>query len=344
VTDVGVAGWQQAAEPLAAAFDTLLFDLDGVIYLGSAAVPHAQESVSRAVASGLRCSYTTNNAARPPEAVAQHLRDLGIPARDDEVVTSAQEGAQRLADRLPAGSKVLAVGGPGVSAALRECGLAPVDRFAEGVVGVLQGYGPEVGWRDLAEATYAVTAGADWVATNPDLTVPTARGRAPGNGALTAVVQQTTGVDPEVTGKPGRGLFDLAVRRSGGRHALVVGDRLDTDIAGAVGAGLASLLVLTGVTGVPELLSARPVERPTFLSADLRGLWAAHPAVVRRDGWWHCADARARVVDGRLSVDGAAATSVDCLRAAASAVWEASDAGTEVDLQSARAELERRDR
>jgi ribonucleotide monophosphatase NagD (HAD superfamily) len=276
--------------------------------------------------------------------VAQHLRDLGIPAENDEVVTSAQEGAHRLASRLPAGSKVLAVGGPGVAAALRECGLAAVDRFAEGVVGVLQGYGPDVCWRDLAEATYAVTAGADWVATNPDLTVPTARGRAPGNGQLTAVVQRTTGVDPEVTGKPGRGLFDLAVRRSGGGRALVVGDRLDTDIAGAVGAELPSLLVLTGVTGVAELLAARPAERPAFVSSDLRGLWEGHPPVVHRDGWWHCGAARARVVDGRMTLVGDAAAFLDRLRAGTSALWEASDGGQDVDLPSAREELERQDR
>ncbi len=93
MTDDGTTTWRPAAQPLASAFDILLFDLDGVIYLGPQAVPHARESVSRAAAEGLRCSYTTNNAARPPAVVAKHLRDLGIPARDDEVVTSAQEGA-----------------------------------------------------------------------------------------------------------------------------------------------------------------------------------------------------------------------------------------------------------
>ncbi len=343
VTDTGPVRWREAAAPLASGFDVLLFDLDGVVYVGPAAVPHARESIGRAIASGLRCSYTTNNAARPPQAVAQHLRDLGIPARDDEVVTSAQEGADRLASRLPAGSQVLAVGGPGVPAALRECGLVPVDRFADGVAGVLQGYGPDVGWRDLAEATYAVTAGADWVATNPDLTVPTPRGRAPGNGQLTAVVQRTTGVDPEVTGKPGRGLFDLAVRRSGGGRALVIGDRLDTDIAGGVGAGLPTLLVLTGVTGVPELLAARPAERPSFLSDDLRGLWVAHPPVTAQDGWWRSGPARARVSNRRAEVVGGEAGSLDRVRAAASATWQATDAGVDVDLASVLAGLAEQD-
>ena len=216
---------------------------------------------------------------RPPAVVADHLRELGIAAADDEVVTSAQEGAELLASRLAAGAQVLAVGGPGVSAALVEVGLVPVNRYDVDVVGVLQGFGPDVGWRDLAEASYAVTGGAVWVATNPDLTVPTPRGTAPGNGQLTAVVARTTGIAPTVTGKPGPGLFQTAIRRAAGGPAraegrsaqgrsaeqvLVVGDRLDTDIAGAVAAGLKSLLVLTGVSGLADLLAAEPAERPTF--------------------------------------------------------------------------------
>ena len=260
--DATLVTWQACATSPGEAYDLLLLDLDGVVYIGPRAVPAAIENLDQARARGLRCGYVTNNASRPPQVVAQHLRDLGLTVGDEEVVTSAQEGAELLAGRLAVGGQVLAVGGPGVADALAEVGLTPVTRWADGVVGVLQGFGPEVGWRDLAEASYAVTGGATWVATNPDLTVPTPRGTAPGNGQLTAVVQRTTGVDPAVTGKPGRGLFDLAVRRCGGQHPLAVGDRLDTDIAGAVNAGLDSLLVLTGVTDVAALLSARPGERP----------------------------------------------------------------------------------
>lgn len=325
----------------------LLFDLDGVVYVGPHAVPGAAESVARAVGAGLRCRYVTNNASRPPAEVARHLRELGLPAQDDEVVSAAQEGAELLARKVPPGSRVLAVGGPGVAIALRELGLVPVGRYDDAVTGVLQGYGPDVGWRDLAEATYAVTAGVPWVATNPDLTVPTPRGTAPGNGQLVGVVSRTTGVQPEVTGKPGPGLFLSAVRRAGGGPALVIGDRLDTDIAGAVAAGLPSLLVLTGVTDAGRLLAAKPVERPTYLSADLAGLWTAHPGVVQRDGWSICGRARARVRSGRLemrdageSVDAAAgAEPLDAWRAACAAVWSAVDAGADVDLMSAAEEL-----
>jgi glycerol 3-phosphatase-2 len=333
VSDIASVSWRASSGPPAAEFELLLFDLDGVVYVGPDAVPHAVESLRRAAEAGVRCSFTTNNAGRPPEVVAGQLRELGIAARDEDVVTSAQEGADRLASRLPPGSHVLAVGGPGVGAALRESGLSPVDRFADGVVGVLQGYGPDVSWRELAEASYAVAAGADWVATNPDLTIPTPRGTAPGNGQLTAVVQRTTGVDPEVTGKPGPGLFQLAVRRSGGGRALVVGDRLDTDIAGGARAGLPSLLVLTGVSGAADLLAARREERPTYLAEDLRGLWESHPAVQPDGDWWVSGGARAQVREGRLELaESPDQGRLDRLRAAAAAVWAAVDAGVKLDL------------
>jgi HAD superfamily hydrolase (TIGR01450 family) len=350
--------WASSDQDLAAGYDLLLVDLDGVVYVGRHAVPGAAASLARARAAGLRCSFVTNNAARPAGAVAEHLRALGVDAQAGDVVTSAQEGAELLAGRIPPGSRVLAVGGPGVAAALLEVGLEPVQRYDDGVAGVLQGYGPDVGWRDLAEASYAVTGGATWVATNPDLTVPTPRGTAPGNGQLTGVVARTTGVTPLVTGKPGPGLFQSAIRRAGGGRALVVGDRLDTDIAGAVAADLHSLLVLTGVTGPAELLAAGPAERPSYLAHDLSGLWQRHPPVQRADEWWTCGPARARVRAGRLELGAPPAAGpgsdhggpavagpegqprLDGWRAACAAVWTATDHGDEVDLATAAASLQ----
>jgi glycerol-1-phosphatase len=344
VSEVTPVSWRECSTSPGAEYDVLLLDLDGVVYVGLQAVPAAVVNLNRATDTGLRSAYVTNNASRPPQVVAQHLRDLGLSAADDQVVTSAQEGAELLAGSLPSGARVLAVGGPGVAAALEEVGLAPTTRWDDTVTGVLQGFGTDVGWRDLAEASYAVAGGATWVATNPDLTVPTPRGTAPGNGQLTAVVQRTTGVEPQVTGKPGKGLFELAVRRCGGHRPLVVGDRLDTDIAGAVNAGFDSLLVLTGVTDVVALLTARPGERPSYLARDLAGLWSPQPGVQADDGWWVCAGTRVRLEDGHLEVaalvseqvdramNGAGDADLSLLRAAASAVWEAQDAGADVDV------------
>ena len=252
--------------------DALLLDLDGVVYLGAAPVAHAVESITAARARGLVTAFVTNNAARPPAVVAAHLRELGLEVDEHDVVTSAQAGAREVAARVPAGSRVLAVGGPGVAEALRVRGLAVVGAAAEAPAAVLMGFGPDVSWRDLAQASYAVAAGAVFVATNTDLSIPTAEGIAPGNGTLVAAVVAATGKDPVVAGKPFAPLMEESVERVGARSALVVGDRLDTDIEAGHVSGIPTLLVLTGVTDVETLLAAGPRRRPTYLAADLRGL------------------------------------------------------------------------
>ncbi len=264
---------------LARFHDVALLDLDGVVYVGPHAVPHAAEALDRALAEhGLRSVFVTNNAARPPGAVAEHLVGLGISADSDDVVTSAQAGARMLADQLAPGARVLAVGGPGVAAALRERGLVPVFSADDAPDAVIQGYGPAVGWADLAEACLAISQSLPWVATNLDATIPTSRGRVLGNGSLVAAVSRATGVEPQVAGKPEPPLMVESVQRVGARRPLVVGDRLDTDIEGAWRCGLPSLLVLTGVTDWQDVLAACPEHRPTHIGWDLRSLVEPLPA------------------------------------------------------------------
>lgn len=275
-----------SSQPLAAVHDVALLDLDGVVYIGKGAVPHAAAALDSAAAShGMRSVFVTNNAARPPEVVAEHLVELGVRAEPGDVVTSAQAGARMLAERLPAGSRVLCIGGPGVPAALRERGLAPVESFDDDPVAVMQGFGPKVGWKQLAEGTLAIERGAVWVATNVDATIPSPRGRVLGNGSLVAALRHATGVEPLVAGKPLPPLMLESVERSGALHPIVVGDRLDTDIEGANATAIPSLLVLTGVTDWQDLLAVEPRLRPTYLDLDLRGLLRPHPLVtVQRDG------------------------------------------------------------
>lgn len=296
-------GFGSSVLPLAAMFDVALLDLDGVVYVGQAAVPHAASSLDAArMQFGMRAAFVTNNAARPPEVVAEHLRELGINALADDVVTSAQAGARVLAERVPAGAKVLAVGGPGVAWALRERALVPVGSADEDPVAVMQGYGPGVGWQDLAEACLVIERGGVWVATNLDRTIPSPRGRVLGNGSLVAALRHATGADPVAAGKPEPPLMLESVHRTGAQRPLVVGDRLDTDIEGAARVGLPSLLVLTGVTGWWELIGAPPEHRPTYLDHDLRGLLRPAPEVtVDAAGGWieaQCGAARARVPIG----------------------------------------------
>jgi HAD superfamily hydrolase (TIGR01450 family) len=273
------------AEPwLIDAHDALLLDLDGVVYVGPAPVSHAVEVLAEVRRRGVVTAYVTNNAARPPSVVAEHLRSLGLEVADHDVVTSAQAGAREVASRVPAGSRVLCVGGPGVAEAVVARGLEPVTSADDGPVAVLMGYGPDVAWRQLAEASYAVGAGALFVATNTDLSIPTDRGIAPGNGTLVAAVTAATGRVPVVAGKPFAPLIRESVERVGSQLPLVVGDRLDTDIEAGHLSQIDSLLVLTGVTGVEELLAAPPDRRPTYVAADLRGLLQPSSASLIRRG------------------------------------------------------------
>lgn len=276
----------------------LLCDLDGVVYRAHAACPGAVEGLASARAAGVQVLFMTNNASRPPEAVAHQLRGLGVPADEADVLTASQVAAEDLAERRPdllEAGEVLAVGGPGVGLALREAGFSTLDpaeaarRAAEGnqpgdkasgarIGAVVQGYGPDVDVAALTEATYAIRAGATWVATNDDATLPTDRGLAPGNGALVRAVAHATGVEPVVTGKPHAPAYRVAMRRLAlpPDQVLMVGDRLDTDIAGARAVGLASALVLTGVSSRDEAEAAAPEQRPDHVVGtipELAHLW-----------------------------------------------------------------------
>lgn len=303
------------------AYDGALLDLDGVLYVGPDAVPHAPEALERARAAGMRLAFVTNNAARTPQTVAAHLSELGIPAKPDEVATSAQAAVRLVAELVPPGSAVLVVGGDGLREALLERGLRPVSSADDDPAAVVQGYHPTVGWPILAEGAYAVARGIPWIASNTDRTVPTPRGIAPGNGTLVEVLRMATGRDPVVAGKPELALHRESAERVDAQRPLVVGDRLDTDVLGANRAGVDSLLVLTGVHGPADLLAAAPELRPTYLAEDLRGLLVEHAPVTldaadvaTLRGW------RAGCADGRLWLEGAGER-VDAVRVACAVTW-----------------------
>ncbi|MCW2497132.1 HAD-IIA family hydrolase [Jatrophihabitans sp.] len=324
VTSVTLSG---SNAPLAELFDVALLDLDGVVYIGADAVPGVPEALKQARVSGMRLAFVTNNAARPPQAVAEHLNHLGIAAEADEVVNSSQAAAHYLADRLPAGAKVLVVGTEGLHVALRERGLVPVTSADDAPAAVVQGYSPTLSWQDLAEGAVAIGTGVPWVATNLDPTVPSPRGPLPGNGSLVAALRHATGVTPIVTGKPEPTMHRESVERSGAVSPIVVGDRLDTDIEGANAVGCPSLLVLSGVTGAADLLIAPLNQRPNYLGHDLAALLYAHPAPTGREGGWTCGPWRAEVsAEGGLTLarsgDGdETADGLDALRALCAAAW-----------------------
>jgi glycerol-1-phosphatase len=315
------------ARPPVAVHDVALLDLDGVVYVGPDAVPGVPESLAAARHEGMRLGFVTNNAARRPQDVAAHLTRLGVPAEPTDVITSSQAAATVVAGLLGPGARVLPVGGPGVAAALEAAGLTVVRRAEDGPRAVVQGYGPEVGWAELAEAVVAVRDGARHVATNTDATIPSPRGPLPGNGALVGVVSAVTGQPPLVTGKPDPAMHAECVRRTGATRPLVVGDRLDTDIEGARRAGAASLLVFSGVTDPAALLAAGPARRPDLIAADTTGLLVPHPPVVEDARGHTCGAWTASAAEGEgvlllaTAGDSGEADGLDGVRALCVAHW-----------------------
>jgi glycerol 3-phosphatase-2 len=301
-------------------YDGVLADLDGVVYAGPHAIPGATEALDRLAGEGRSLAYVTNNASRSSAQVAAHLRELGAPATAEQVFGSALAGAELLAGQVPAASTVLVVGSETLAEAVRAQGLVVVDSADDQPDAVIQGFSPDLGWKDLAEAAYAVTAGARWVATNTDMSIPQERGIAPGNGTLVAAVAAATGKQPLIAGKPGAALFETAARHSGAERALVVGDRLDTDILGGNRAGMATALVLTGVDTVRTALAAPVDQRPTYLITNLGALYEEYPSVSQDGAAYSCGVAVAEVQDRVIRVRGRE-DDVDSWRAACAAWW-----------------------
>ncbi|MFT4127654.1 MAG: HAD-IIA family hydrolase [Gordonia sp. (in: high G+C Gram-positive bacteria)] len=308
-------------ETLADRYDALLLDLDGTVFAGTSPCPGALEALG---ASSTRRVFVTNNASRRPAEVAAHLQELGFTATADEVVTSAQTGARLLAEHLHPGARALVLGTDGLVQEVREVGIAATRSAADRPLAVIQGFSPQTSWEQLSEAALAIRAGALWIATNIDATLPSERGLLVGNGSLVAAVANATGAQPIVAGKPAAPLMADAIARSGGRAPLVVGDRLDTDIQGANAVNLDSLLVLTGVSTAADVLAAITEQRPTYVAADLVALTrpVAELMIAEKEQWQITAD------NQRVSIRPVGDAAADTLLPAlAATVWRLAEAG-----------------
>jgi glycerol 3-phosphatase-2 len=305
--------------------DVVLADLDGVVYAGAGALPYAVESLNRA-RDGRVLAYITNNASRTDASVAGHLSELGLATAPRDVVTSPQAAMRLLAEKIEPGATVLVVGGDGLVVEVEKAGFVVTRSADDDPAAVVQGFAPEVGWLQLAEAAFALKTpeeegGIPWVATNTDWTIPQSRGVAPGNGTLVSAVHTAVGRLATVAGKPEAPIFHEAVARFGARHPLFLGDRLDTDILGANRAGIESALVLTGIDRPKHVLAAPEGSRPTYILGDLRELHEPYPEVHVKDGIAKVRDARVAIDGADIRILSAGDRPIDLVRAGAAAIW-----------------------
>jgi HAD superfamily hydrolase (TIGR01450 family) len=263
----------------------VLADLDGVLYQGQRPIGHAIESLIKARKKA-KLGFITNNASRTPASVAEQIGALGISTTADDVVTSPQAALRVLTRLIPAGSLVLVVGGEGLTSEVERAGFRITRSADDAPDAVIQGFSPEVGWTDLAQASFALQRRPEipWVATNTDWSIPVEGGVAPGNGALVSAVHLAVGRLATFAGKPEKEIFDVALERFGPvGDALMIGDRLDTDILGANRAGIRSALVLTGIDTPKTLLASDESQRPTYVLEDLRELHKPYPEIIRSE-------------------------------------------------------------
>ena len=311
-------------------FDAALLDLDGTAYAGALPINHAAEATTQVVEAGMKLGFVTNNASRTPEAVAAHLKELGFLASPEQVMTSAMDVVALMEDHFDEGARVFVVGGEGLRQALTAAGYELVESADQAPDAVVQGFDRAVTWELLTEAAYAIQNGARFFATNLDATLPQERGFALGNGSLVKAVQHATHRRPIAAGKPEPGIYLRGAALIEAENPIAVGDRLETDIMGAVAAGIPAMHVLTGVHGARDVIRAPRGQRPTYLALDMRGLVEEHPRPKHHlDGTWTCGVSQvARVLrNGTLTLDGIPLTqpvtlTLDSYRALAAAAWE----------------------
>jgi HAD superfamily hydrolase (TIGR01450 family) len=251
-------------------YDAFLLDLDGVVFLGDEAAPGAREALAGLRDADKGLAFVTNNSSRSPRDLAERLVGLGVHAEPAEVETSALTTASALADRGL--QTAFVIGESGLREALEERGIEVVGADAPRIDVVVVGWDRAADYAKLKDASNAVQRGAAFVATNDDASLPAPGGeRWPGAGALLAAIETTTGARAEVMGKPHAPIFRAALSRAGGGRPLIVGDRIETDIAGAANLGWDSLLVLTGISSAVDAAVVDPP--PTYVGQDLSALF-----------------------------------------------------------------------
>lgn len=302
-------------------YDTVLCDLDGVIYEGKEAIVDSVETINKFIAQGVSVGYVTNNSSRKQETIADQLAGFGIRTEPENIISSAKTGVEILATLIPAGAKVLVVGGEGLRSRVLEAGFELVVNSDEKPAGVIQGFDPSVAWTDLAEASYSIANGAKWVATNQDWTIPREKGIAPGNGTLVSAVHTAVGQLPIVAGKPEPAIYKTALEHFGSKKAIFIGDRIDTDIRGANRAEIDSVLVMTGISTRKEALGLKQEDRPVFIIETMAELLYDYDQPKKTKRGFACRGVEVELLGNKVLVTNGDPKSIGALRAACAVIY-----------------------
>ncbi len=249
----------------------LIIDLDGVLWHGHTFLEGVPEFFSFLRTNSLPFLLVTNNSTATPKSVVDRMEEVGVQIALAEVITSSLATTAYLQHRFPSGTAIYAIGEDALKDALSAAGFRLHDT-ADSVQAVVMGFDREISWAKMTEASIAIQSGALFVATNPDPSFPIERGQAPGAGAFIKAVQLATNVEPIIIGKPEPPLFNLARERLGltAEQILAIGDRIETDILGAQRVGIATGMLLTGVTSSDQANASEI--KPDWIFDDLPSL------------------------------------------------------------------------
>jgi 4-nitrophenyl phosphatase len=248
---------------------TVLLDMDGVLWRGDEPVIEIQALFDKIDRLDLRAYCVTNNSTRSVDDYLEKLAAFNVSLERSRIITSAEGTAEYLIDRYPGGGSIYVIGEEGLLDALKEKGFVIIEgKTDSGVLAVVVGLDRKMAYQDLSLAVGYLQQGADFIGTNPDLTIPTPSGPAPGAGTLLKGVEVSSGRNPLIIGKPNSMLYELALMRAKSipGETLMIGDRLETDILGAQQMGIHTALVLTGITDRERAMAWNPT--PEIIAAD----------------------------------------------------------------------------
>ena len=235
-----------------------ILDMDGVLWRGDTLLPGFEQFFTTMAERDIPFVLATNNASKTPDQYVKKLANYGLTVTEAQIMTSAEATGSYLRSSYPAGTMAYVLGGDGLHEAMSKRGFVVVDDYKpdSNVELVVVGFNPAVCYKEMADATlYINNQGARFVGSNPDSSFPHELGQMPGAGAILALIATATDVQPEIIGKPGPTIFAQALERLGAKasETAMIGDRLNTDIAGADAAGLTKILVLSGISQLEEL-------------------------------------------------------------------------------------------